>query len=152
MNNFKCYKSLNDFRYHMTPHCVFCGKKTDKMIEYYYHGVELDEKKFPIPVHPFCYLKKKTIIWSGVAFSFLFILFGFMIIESLFFYSTGNLFNVPLWLIVINCFFGLVAAGYSGIRLFSNFEHLIVVYKRSHTDYEDYYKSDRRRRAGFKNW
>jgi hypothetical protein len=136
----------------MTPHCVFCGKKTDKMIEYYYHGVELDERKFPIPVHRFCYLKKKTIIWSGVAFSFLFILFGFMIIESLFFYSTGNLFNVPLWLIVINCFFGLVAAGYSGIRLFSKFEHLIVVYKRSHTDYEDYYKSDRRRRAGFKNW
>lgn len=152
MKKFKDYEPTSGFRYHMTPYCVFCGKETDKMIDYYYHGVELNENRFPIPVHPFCYLKRISIIWLGLVSSFLFIFFALMIIESLIFHSTGNFFMLPLWLIVINSICGLIIAGYSGIRLFLNFEDKIVSYKSSNTDYEDYYKSDRRRRAGYKDW
>lgn len=130
----------------MTPYCVFCSGKTDRMIAYNYHGVELDERQFPIPVHPFCYLKKKIGIWSGGLLVFAAILIGITLLESWFFGT------VPFWLLALNCIPALAVAGYWGLRWFSGFEHQIARYKRSHTDYEDYYKSDRRRRAGFKNW
>lgn len=143
---FQKYKSTNGFRYQMTPYCVFCDRKTDRMMEYSYHGVELDEKKFRIPVHPSCYLKKKTAIWLGVVFLFIAIFFGSTLLESLLFDA------VPFWLLFLNCLPGITAAGYWGLRWFSDFEHEIARYKRSHTDYEDHYKSDHRRRAGFTNW
>jgi hypothetical protein len=152
MTQFIAYKPTDSFRYHMSPYCFLCGRKTDSMMVYHYRGVELAETVFPIPVHPFCFRKKKVGLWLGTAVLFLATVFGGTLLGVYVVYSERNLMAAPVWLLFLNSFFGLLAAGYYGIRYASNFEHRIAVYKRHHTDYEDYYKADRRRRAGRRNW
>jgi hypothetical protein len=146
MTRFKDYRATDGFYYQMTPFCVFCGRKTNRMIDYRYRGVELDEREFPIPVHPLCYRKKKMSIWLVAGVLFAAVLMGAVQLESRLFTA------LPFWLLALDGIMAVAVAGYWAARRFSVVEHEIARYKRSHTDYEDHYKSDYRRRAGFKNW
>ena len=129
-------------RYERDSYCVFCRKKTDNSIEYNYHGVGLDVKKFIIPVHLFCYLKEKLKIIFSCVLSFLSIFsFELFLMCNIFF---GRIF-LPVWYIVICIITALFFTAWIGIKVFIIFEDKIADYKKSHTNYEDYYKSDRLR-------
>lgn len=130
-------------RYQMEPFCLFCHKQTDEIVQYNYTGVQLDKKSFPIPSHVRCYRKKIFLIWSSAGFAFIGTSVTFMYAMSALFLSAPRFSKIPLWVWGVGLFLAFIATAWVGVKSFIRFEDRIADYKRTHTDNEDYYKSDR---------
>ncbi len=124
--------------YQMDAYCIFCKKITEEMIHHSYKGIGLDNKEFYIPVHLNCYQKKIRGNWI-----YFFITFSFTFLSILFLESLLFSLNFSAGIIIINLFLSLIIATFVGLKIFINRELQIANYKRTHTDYEDYYKLDR---------
>lgn len=123
--------------------CLFCHRETEEQINHKYFGVALDEKEFPIPAHFRCYRKYRFIPWiyALIVFVFFFTLITLLLLR--FFYFDHTIFDFPFWIWIVTFVLALFFAILIGLYSYSQLEDKIVEYKRSHTDYEDHYKSDR---------
>jgi hypothetical protein len=130
--------------------CVFCKKPTEETREYFYLGEGMREysKKYPVHTHCYRWERAQIILPMVLVFGISEALLLFLVNIS--FWPNRPYMEMPLLVYpvigLISILLPLRIKFYGNIKM----DGKISRYIDSHTDHEDYYKADRRRRQGFK--
>jgi hypothetical protein len=122
--------------------CVFCSRLSEQT-RTFFHSVETQHFSHKIPVHPRCY--RWRIFTIGLRVVLVFVISGafLLFLASRLLGPAQPVIRVPIWIFVVTGLFALLFSACIGIKAFLEMEGKIRNYIDSHTDDEDYYKSDR---------